>query len=51
MAKRDFPWPKKGDKLFVEEANLNEKTFHLGRYMRSGFQHAGAFKAAADIVM
>ncbi len=51
MAKHDFPWPNKGDKLFVEEANINEKAFHLGLYMRTGIQHAGAFKAAADIVI
>ena len=51
MAERDFPWPKIGDKLFVEEANIDEKAFHLGSYMWSGFQHAGAFKAAADIVI
>lgn len=44
-------WPKKGDKLFVEEADLDEKAFHLGSYMWSGFQHAAAFKVAADIVI
>ena len=51
MTKRDFPWPKKGDRLFAEEENIDENAFHLGSYMWFGLQHAGAFKAAADIVI
>jgi hypothetical protein len=46
-----MPWPKKGDKLFVEEASPNERAFHLRSYMYSRNQHAVAFKAAADMVI
>lgn len=51
MANQSFPWPKKGDKLFVEEPNPDEKAFHLGAYMWGGHQHGPAFKAAADMVI
>ncbi|WP_166831860.1 hypothetical protein [Thalassoroseus pseudoceratinae] len=51
MAKREYPWPKKGDKLFVEEPDADERVFHVGAYMWSGLQHASAFKTAADMVI
>ncbi|MGZ0163307.1 MAG: hypothetical protein ACKVII_05280 [Planctomycetales bacterium] len=51
MTKREFPWPKIGDKLFIEENDSTERAFSLASIMWNGSEHAGAFKCAADMVI
>ena len=49
MTQKKWPWPKKGDRLFV--AGDTDESLHLKSILPHYSQHAEAFKSAAEMVI
>ncbi len=46
-----FPWPTRGDKVFVNELGQSAKAFDLRWMQRRNGEHAEAFKLAGDVAL